>query len=116
MQTPEVLRTKITITYGLSQRCERTLTSIPGRNNGKWEYSDYECRKFPAKVADGCEDENEGFCSAWISASFFDELAIWCAAASLVAILFGVSTHSRRRRIWRAVAGLVFLHGAYPIS
>jgi hypothetical protein len=113
VQTPEILRTKITITYGLSQRCERTITNIPGRDNSKWEYTDYECRNFPAKVMDGCEDENEGFCSAWTSASYFEELAIWSAAASLVAILFGVSTHSRRRRIWRAVAGLVFLHGMY---
>lgn len=111
MKYPEVLRTKVTISYGLSHRCERTLTSIPGKNNGKWEYSDYQCRKFPAKVADGCEDQNEVFCSAWVSASYFEELAIWSATVSLVAILFGVTTHSRRRRIWRAVAVLVSLHG-----
>jgi len=113
VRSPEVLHTIITVTYGLSQRCERQVTRIPGPNNGKLEYSDYECRKFPAKVKDHCEDENETFCAFWVSASYFEELAIWCAAASLCAIIFGVSTHSRRRRIWRAVAGLVLFHALF---
>jgi len=37
-------------------------------------------------------------------------------ALSLMAILFGVSTHSRRRRIWRAVAGLVMLQATCQIA
>ncbi|KAF5385914.1 hypothetical protein D9615_002548 [Tricholomella constricta] len=116
VQTPEVLHTRFIITYGLSKRCERQVTRIPGPNNGKLEYTDYECRHFPLKVTDGCEKENEMFCDAWTSARYLEELAVWCAAASLCAIAFGVSTHSRRRRIWRAVAGLVLLHAAFQLA
>jgi len=43
---------------------------------------------------------------------YFVELAMGFGALSLLSILVGVSTGSRRRRIWRAVAGLVLLHGA----
>jgi hypothetical protein len=112
VHSPEIFNTKITTTYGLSQRCEQQITRIPGPNGrGKFEYTDFECRNFPAKVADHCEQENEAFCAAWTSARYVVELAIWCSALSLCAIVFGVSTHSRRRRIWRAVAGLVLLHG-----
>jgi len=50
------------------------------------------------------------FCTSWTSAGYATELAIGFAALSLVTIVIGVSTHSRRRRIWRAVAGLVILH------
>jgi len=38
-------------------------------------------------------------------------IAIGFSAVSLAAIIFGVTTHSRRRRIWRAVAGLVTMAG-----
>ena len=34
-------------------------------------------------------------------------IAIWISAVALAAIVFGVTTYSRRRRIWKAVAGLV---------
>jgi len=32
---------------------------------------------------------------------------------ALAALLVGVSTHSRRRRVWRAVAGLVLLNAVF---
>jgi len=32
---------------------------------------------------------------------------------ALFALLIGVSTHSRRRRVWKAVAGLVTFNGAW---
>ncbi|KAF8234030.1 hypothetical protein L208DRAFT_1422779 [Tricholoma matsutake] len=114
--TPEVFNTKIIITYGLSQRCEQHITRFPGPNGrGKLEYTDFECHNFPAKTADHCDKENAAFCAAWTSARYVVELAIWCSAVSLCAIVFGVSTHSRRRRIWRAVAGLVLLHAIFQI-
>lgn len=93
------------------QRCERTLVSIPGPSNGRLEYSDYQCRPFPLRVQDGCEKENRLSCAKWVSAQYFTELGIGFAAMALAALLIGVSTHSRRRRVWRAVAGLVLLHG-----
>ncbi|RDB16948.1 hypothetical protein Hypma_002617 [Hypsizygus marmoreus] len=116
VHVPEVLHTKITITYGLGRRCERQVTRVPSPGGkGRLEYTDFECRSFPAKVTDHCEEENEVFCAAWTSARYIVELAVWCAAATLCAILFGVSTHSRRRRIWRVVAGLVLLHAIFQI-
>lgn len=92
-------------------RCERQVIDIPGPNGGKWTYTDYTCRSFPASVADHCEKENKSFCTSWTSAGYAAEIAIGFAGVSLFTILFGVSTHSRRRRIWKAVAGLVLLHG-----
>jgi len=89
------------------ERCERTLSKVP-----HFELSDYECRNFPLRTQDKCEGEKKIFCAAWTSARYFTEWGIWFSAAALVALLFGISTHSRRRRVWRAVAGLVLLHGA----
>ena len=109
----EVLYTKVTVTFGLYERCQLTLSEFPspGEGKGKISYENYECRHFPGSVTDKCEKENKSFCSAWISAGYIDELAIGFASVSLVAILFGVTTHSRRRRIWRAVFWLVLFQG-----
>jgi len=113
----EVLYTKITVTFGLYERCQSTISEIPsGTGDGKISYRKYECRHFPNSVTDKCEHENKSFCSAWISAGYTDELAIGFASVSLVAILFGVTTHSRRRRIWRAVFGLLLFQAACQIS
>ena len=101
----EVPKTQVTITYGLYKRCEVIESEIPGVSQP------YECRQFPASVTDHCEKENTAFCAAWTSAGYLDQLSVGFGALSLMAILFGVSTHSRRRRIWRAVAGLVMLQG-----
>jgi len=40
-------------------------------------------------------------------------IAIWILAVALAAIVFGVTTHSRKRRIWKVVAGLVSMAGEY---
>ncbi|KAJ3926544.1 MAG: hypothetical protein NXY57DRAFT_905491 [Lentinula lateritia] len=74
--------------------------------------SSYNCRPFPKRVQDGCEEENSGFCAAWTSAGYAVEISIGFAVLALFAILIGVSTGSRRRRIWKAVAGLVALQSA----
>ncbi|KAF9474226.1 hypothetical protein BDN70DRAFT_908611 [Pholiota conissans] len=118
VQYNEILYTKITVTYGITERCELTVSKLPGSSpdDGEVTYRKYECRGFPNRVKDGCEKENKAFCAAWITAGYLDELAIGFAAVSLVAILFGVSTHSRRRRIWRAVAGLVLLMAISQIT
>ena len=109
----EVLYTKITVTYGLTKRCELTVSELPGSSpeDGTISYRKYECRSFPGSVTDRCEKENKAFCAAWTSAGYLEQLALGFAAVSLIAILFGVSTHSRRRRIWRAVVGLILLTG-----
>jgi len=111
----EILNAKVTVRYGLMERCERQVISIPGPGNGGFEYTDYECRPFPRSVTDKCDDENRFFCAAWTSAQYSTELGIGFAALALVSLLIGVSTHSRRRRVWRAVAGLVLLHVAFQI-
>ena len=108
----EILYTKVTVKFGLYERCQLTVSEIPsGTGKGKISYENYECRHFPGSVTDKCEKENKTFCGAWISAGYIDELAIGFASVSLIAILFGVSTHSRRRRIWRAVFGLLLFQG-----
>jgi hypothetical protein len=99
------------------ERCQRSVVSIPGPSKGgHLEYTDYECRPFPLSVQDKCDDENRLFCAVWTSAHYFTELGIGFAGMALVALLIGVSTHSRRRRVWRAVAGLVILHGKYHMN
>ncbi|KAG6372286.1 hypothetical protein JVT61DRAFT_7726 [Boletus reticuloceps] len=108
--------TTTTIRYGLMQRCERSVVSIPGPGNGRLEYSDFQCRPFPLKVQDGCEKENHLACVKWVSARYFTELGIGFASMALAALLIGVSTHSRRRRVWRAVAGLVLLHAIFQLG
>jgi len=113
----EVLYTKVTVTYGLYERCQLTLSEIPSSDGeGTISYKKYECRHFPGRITDQCEKENHPFCAAWISARYIDELAIGFASVSLVTILFGVTTHSRRRRIWRAVSGLVLFQAVCQIS
>ena len=98
-----------TITYGLSRLC---LLKVTQPTNATSEYMDLECRPFPSKVLDDCEKENAQFCVAWKSARYCVVLAAWCASAVLCAIVFGVSTRSRRRRIWRVVVTLLLLHGS----
>ncbi|KAJ3989106.1 hypothetical protein F5890DRAFT_1401751 [Lentinula detonsa] len=116
VKTPEVLRTQITIRYGLTTLCELKHVNIPGSdNNSRLEYTSYDCRPFPKRVQDGCEEGNSGFCAAWTSAGYAVEISIGFAVLALFAILIGLSTGSRRRRIWKAVAGLVALHAIMQI-
>ncbi|KAJ3790728.1 hypothetical protein GGU11DRAFT_861162 [Lentinula aff. detonsa] len=116
VKTPEVLHTQITVRYGLTTLCELKHVNIPGSdNNSRLEYTSYDCRPFPKRVQDGCEEENSGFCAAWTSAGYAVEISIGFAVLALFAILIGVSTGSRRRRIWKAVAGLVALHAVMQI-
>lgn len=114
VKTPEIFNTQITTRYGLGKLCETVVTTIPnssdGSDNGK--YVRKSCRRFPLRQQDRCETENSGFCAAWTSAGYSVELGIGFSALAVVAILFGLTTGSRRRRIWRAVAGLVALQGA----
>ncbi|KAJ3815876.1 hypothetical protein F5876DRAFT_29894 [Lentinula aff. lateritia] len=116
VKTPEILHTQITVRYGLTTLCELKHVSIHGSdNNSKFEYKSYDCRPFPKRVQDGCEEENSGFCAAWTSAGYAVEISIGFAVLALFAILIGVSTGSRRRRIWKAVAGLVALQSVMQI-
>ncbi|KAF8625400.1 hypothetical protein AX15_005368 [Amanita polypyramis BW_CC] len=114
-KNPEVLHAKVTVYYGLMRRCELDEVNIPGPSNGKLSYTSYKCRKFPAPVSDGCDKEHRKFCAVWTTAGYASELSIGFGALSILAIFFGVSTHSRRRRIWRAVASLVSLQAIFQI-
>lgn len=113
MKTPEVLHTRITTRYGLSKLCEIKRVDLPSTGgDGTGKYVEKSCRRFPLRQQDKCETDNSGFCAAWTSAGYAIELGIGFSALGVVAILFGVSTGSRRRRIWRAIAGLVAIQGA----
>ncbi|KAI0088035.1 hypothetical protein BDY19DRAFT_985746 [Irpex rosettiformis] len=107
---PEVLGSRLTVEYGLMRSCEYQAVRLPVGGGSKIEYSDYRCRSFPARVKDGCEKENQTFCVEWTTAGYLSELATGFGAVSTLAIVFGVTTHSRRRRIWKMVAALVALH------
>lgn len=106
-KTQEVLRSRITLYYGMTKVCElKTIDT----------WSNYTCRSFPIRDENwnDCTDKdgNEtSFCPSWITASFAEEIGIGFGAVALAAILVGITTHSRRRRVWRAVAGLVSLQG-----
>ncbi|KAF9075424.1 hypothetical protein BDP27DRAFT_1212532 [Rhodocollybia butyracea] len=116
VKTPEILHTQVTVRYGLTTRCELTRISVLGDDDkSKFEYSKENCRPFPKRVEDQCEDRYPGFCAAWNSAGYAVELSIGVAVLALFSIFIGLSTGSRRRRIWKAVAGLVALHAALQI-
>ena len=85
--------------------------------SGDWEevFTAFKCRDFPKRVADRCEEENRLFCVEWTSAGYLAQLALGFGVMALFALLIGVSTHSRRRRVWKAVAGLVTLNGAWRL-
>ncbi|KAH9992661.1 hypothetical protein BJV77DRAFT_1060407 [Russula vinacea] len=112
----EFLYTRINVRYGLMKRCERQVVRIPD-SDGDWQfvYTAFKCRDFPKSVSDRCEKENRLFCVEWTSAGYLAQLAVGFGTMALFALLIGVSTHSRRRRVWKAVAGLVTLNGACPI-
>ncbi|KAA1475206.1 hypothetical protein DENSPDRAFT_841948 [Dentipellis sp. KUC8613] len=113
----DIIHTRITVRYGLTERCERTIIEIPGPSaGGKIAYTDYQCRAFPSSVTDRCEKGNRGFCTAWSSAGYLAEMSIIFGAVALLSLIFGVSTHSRRRRIWKAVAVLVTAHAAFIMA
>ncbi|CAK5265774.1 unnamed protein product [Mycena citricolor] len=105
--TIDPLDTTYDAKYGLTRTCSRLQVPV-----GK--PAEFECRKFPLKQEDNCK-ENQYFCAAWTSAGYAVELAIGFGALALVAILIGVSTHSRRRRIWRVVAGVSAFHAAFQL-
>ncbi|KAI0320921.1 hypothetical protein OF83DRAFT_466938 [Amylostereum chailletii] len=112
----DIFSRQITVRYGLAERCERQVLEIPSpTGDGTIAYTDYKCRPFPASVTDRCEKGNRYFCTSWTTAAYVSELGIGFGALALLAIVFGVSTHSRRRRIWKAVAGLVALQAVFPM-
>ena len=84
--------------------------------DGDWQevHTDFKCRDFPKSVSDRCEKENRLFCVEWTSAGYLAQMAVGFGGMALFALLIGVSTHSRRRRVWKAVAGLVTFNGAWP--
>jgi hypothetical protein len=106
----ELPNTTITVWYGLHKRCELDVVDMPAPSgDGRIVYTDYTCRVFPLRVTDECDKGNRFFCAAWTSARYVSEIGVGFAVMALVALAIGVSTHSRRRRVWRAVAGLVIL-------
>jgi len=112
----EFLYTRINVRYGLMKRCERQVLRVPDPD-GDWQfvYTAFKCRDFPKSVSDRCEKENRLFCVEWTSAGYLAQLAVGFGTMALFALLIGVSTHSRRRRVWKAVAGLVTLNALFSM-
>ncbi|KAI0708958.1 hypothetical protein C8T65DRAFT_829877 [Cerioporus squamosus] len=107
---PDIIHDKVVVEYGLNRRCETRVIQLPSPSGSKNTYTSYECRAFPLRAADGCEKGNKKFCMIWSTAGYFGELGIGFAIVACLAILFGVTTHSRRRRIWKSASVLVALH------
>lgn len=110
-----VYSSKFVVKYGLLELCERSHIVIPSpdTSGGKLEWTDYKCRPFPTRVSDRCDKENRDFCILWTTAGYLDEMGVLMGVVASLSIIFGVTTHSRRRRIWRAVAAFVALHSEY---
>ncbi|KAF9531626.1 hypothetical protein CPB83DRAFT_881264 [Crepidotus variabilis] len=109
------IRTKVTFFYGLAERCQETISQIPTPSgDGKFTYRSYECRPFPQQDYDQCDGDS--FCTAWRAAYYIDQVAIGFAALALAGILIGATTHSRRRRVWRSVVGLVLVAALCQIA
>jgi len=116
VHSPDIFHTSVTVRYGLLERCERQTLDFPGPGErGRIRYTDYSCRPFPDRKKDVCEEDNRAFCMLWWTAGYAAELSVVFGAAALLGIIVGVSTRSRRRRVWRAVAGLETLHAAFKI-
>ncbi|KAG2015551.1 hypothetical protein CC2G_008812 [Coprinopsis cinerea AmutBmut pab1-1] len=111
------LYTTITDSYGLHRTCELTITQVPGpgEGDGKITYRNNECRPFPNKVKDDCDGKNQGFCAVWTGAAYVDYVSVGFGALALLSILFGMSTRSRRMRVWRALAGLAMMQSKQSI-
>jgi len=111
------LKRHTVVRFGLARRCERDVVEIPFPTGDAPTifFSEYTCRSFPMSVRDRCEHGNRHFCVAWATASYIDEVGIGFNVLALLAIAFGVTTHSRRRRIWKAVACLVGLASLFPM-
>jgi len=110
----DVAHVKTIISYGLMERCQVEMVELPSPH-GHFQYRDSSCRPFPTHVADRCKEENRLFCTAWITAGYLTELGAGFAGVALFALLIGVSTHSRRRRIWKAVVWLITFHALLQI-
>lgn len=111
-----LLHTTVTDSYGLHEMCELIITEIPGSGGkDKITYRNYECRAFPNSVEDKCDGKNSGFCATWTGAAYVDYVGIGFAVVALASVLFGVSTRSRRMRIWKALAGLAAAQSASAI-
>ncbi|TBU48621.1 hypothetical protein BD309DRAFT_949156 [Dichomitus squalens] len=107
---PDIIHKEVVVSYGLASRCELRVMEVPAPSGGTLTYTSYDCRPFPKRVEDGCEKENKAFCMIWGTSSYFAELGIGFAVVACLAIIFGVTTHSRRRRIWKSASFLVALH------
>ncbi|THH08374.1 hypothetical protein EW145_g2753 [Phellinidium pouzarii] len=113
---PDIFHAKTVIRYGLLERCERQIIDFPGPGEkGRIRYSEYSCTPFPSRKDDQCEEDNRMFCTLWWSAGYSAELGVVFGAAGLLAVIIGISTRSRRRRVWRGVAGMQALHAAFKI-
>lgn len=103
---PEILNIRTTVSYGFTERCEEI--RYPGSDR---DLVSFECRPFPIKDSDKCDGTYKSFCTLWYTAGYVSYLALGFGAVACLAIVFGVSTHSRRKRIWKVVAALIALHG-----
>lgn len=110
--TLNVFGTDVVVRCGLLERCEKQVLTFPAPGGGgKIDYTQFNCRPFPSRQPDKCEGDNRSFCTLWWTAGYSAELSVVFGTAAALGLVVGVTTGSRRRRVWRAVAILVALHG-----
>lgn len=117
-QSPKGLPTAESVSWGLYQRCERTIVKAPTSSDPNAYYTEYNCRDYPSKKYHDCQREVDNFCILWSTAGYSSQLSLALGAAALVALLVvstGFSTRARRRTAWQGVAALTGLHGALQI-
>lgn len=109
---PDIFHTQTVVKFGLLERCDSQVIDFPGPgNNGRIKYSDYRCRPFPTRKDDDCEESNRDFCTLWWTAGYAAETSVVFGGVAALGIIIGLSTRSRRRRMWKAIAGLEVFHG-----
>lgn len=113
---PDILGTRTVVHYGLFERCELQVIRIPGGgSSGHIDYTSYSCRPFPQRKLDGCEDEFRNVCALWSSAAYVAVISAALGVTAALGLIFGVTTRSRRRRVWKAVVALVGWHGEWKV-
>ncbi|TDL26140.1 hypothetical protein BD410DRAFT_784183 [Rickenella mellea] len=116
VHSPDIFHSRVTVTYGLRQRCEASTINIPTPGSGGGiHYDEFSCRPFPTRMADQCDDENRTFCELWWTAGYAAFLSVAFGGVATFSVLLGSMTRSTRRTMWKSVAGFITLQACLQI-
>ncbi|KZO92585.1 hypothetical protein CALVIDRAFT_303332 [Calocera viscosa TUFC12733] len=138
-ENPPNLPPGVNVRYGLYQRCESALGTVPSdsRHEDHTNFPgsaahlapldafdtfagkriQYNCRPFPVRSA--CEVLGETFCVLWTTAGYVSVISVVFALAGLVVLVIvssHLSTRARRRGAWKWVTGATLVHAALQIT